>query len=575
MFFFPRKSASLRFVSRNAQTVRGILRSACIAASIALAAMPASAPAQNIATGHPDMDPSKVDIFAGYSYWKPYQADIDYHYYQPIQTGAVGSMTVYLNHWLGIQAEGGIHPHGPNDCALTAEGGLVARKTLGRLIPFAHVLGGGVKIGGPVLNPCTWGYGGTAGVGIDYVLHGWSNSIAIRPIQADYQYNRVDYGPLVVPGSYTGGMVKMNTIRLSAGIVFRIGQSSDRDIAQMSCSASPSKGYPGDPIHLSSSTLGIDIHHPAEYTWHTSGGTIEGTGEAVIINTANLAPGDYKVAGTVQQGRGSKGRATCETSFTVKPFEPPTISCSANPSSVAVNEGSTITASGISPQNRPLTYNFTATQGQLSFTGNVATLGTGGVAPGDITVTCTVTDDLGKTATAVTTVNVAAPVAPAAALPVQQELCSIGFDNDKRRPARVDNEAKACLDDVALAMQRESGAQLIVIGEHGLDEGRPTAADRAANVKLYLTAEKGIDSSRIQIRTSEKHAHRVENVLVPAGAGFTMEGTHIIDPATVHYRGQAYGHASSTPARHRSTRRSTRHRSVSPEPAPLYTPPTQ
>lgn len=541
---------------------------------LALVVLSLSARAQSIASGHPDMDPSKVEIFAGYSYWKPWKADIDNKYFEPIQNGAVGSLTVYLNHWLGVRAEGGLHPHGPNDCAVTAEGGLVARKTLGRFIPFAQVLGGGVKIGGPVLNPCTWGYGGTAGVGLDYVLHGWNNSIAIRPIQADYQYNRVDFGPLTIPGGYAGGLVKMNTIRLSAGVVFRFGQSADRQAAQMDCNASPSKVYPGDPINLSATTLNINIRQAADYTWQTQGGTIKGKGDTVTIATDGLAPGEYKVTGAVQQGRGKMGHATCETSFTVKPFEPPTVSCSANPATLQLNESSTITANGVSPQNRPLTYTFTATQGQISSTGNVATLGTGGVSPGDITVTCSVADDLGKTANAVAVVNVAVPVTTAPVLPVQQELCSVGFDNDKRRPARVDNEAKGCLDDVALAMQRESGAQLIVIGEHGLDEGRPLAAERAANVKQYLVAEKGIDSSRIQIRTSTKYAHRAENVLVPAGASFTGEGTEIIDPAMVVHHGPAYGTHRATPStRRRTTRHTTRRRSAKSAPVPTYTPP--
>lgn len=573
-----------------------------IATLAALMCAPALLHAQSVASGNPDMDPSKVDLFGGYSYWRPYQADIDNRYFKPITVGAVGSATVYLNHWLGVQAEGGIHPNGPNDCALTAEGGVVARKTLGRLIPFAHVLGGGVQIGGPLLNPCTWGWGGTAGVGFDYVLHGWSNRIAIRPIQADYQYNYVDFGPLQVPGGFAGGIAKMDTIRLSSGVVLRFGQSSDRQAAQMDCSASPSKVLPGDPINLSATTLNIDIRRPADYTWNTSGGKLEGKGDAVIINTTGLAAGDYKVTGQVQQGHSKMGHASCETSFTVKAWEPPTLTCSASPANIRPNETSTITAAGVSPQNRPLSYTFTATQGQISSSANVATLSAQGVTGGNISVTCQVADDLGKTATATAVVNVtgtatatatenmtAAPQAMAA--PTQQALCTIGFDNDRRRPARVDNEAKGCLDDVALAMQRESAAQLVILGEHGLDEGRPTASERAANVREYLVKEKGIDAARIQLRISRStHAHKVENVLLPVGASFIGESTEVVDAASVVHHGQSYGTmqqpSASLTSRRRTTRsthrtttrtgsRSTKRKSSSTpaSPAPLYTPP--
>ena len=54
---------------------------------------------------------------------------------------------------------------------------------------------GGAKVGGPVFQPCTWGWGVTAGVGVDYILPAFNNHLAIRPIQADFDYSHVDYGP--------------------------------------------------------------------------------------------------------------------------------------------------------------------------------------------------------------------------------------------------------------------------------------------------------------------------------------------------------------------------------------------
>ena len=76
--------------------------------------------------------------------------------------------------------------------------------------------------------------------------------------------------------------------------------------------------------------------------------------------------------------------------YTVKQFQPPTISCSANPSTVAPGDSSTITANGVSPQNRPLTYSYSATAGSVSAAAtSTATLNTTGAAPGTITVTAT------------------------------------------------------------------------------------------------------------------------------------------------------------------------------------------
>jgi hypothetical protein len=102
----------------------------------------------------------------------------------------------------------------------------------------------------------------------------------------------------------------------------------------------------------------------------------------------------------------------------------------------------------------------------------------------------------------------------------------------------VDNEAKACLDDVALALQRTSDAALVLVGESGGKErhGDRLAADRVVNTEKYLTAEKGIDASRIQLRSSDEQALQVETYLVPSGASFDKDvpGTKPVDLSSLH-----------------------------------------
>ena len=71
------------------------------------------------------------------------------------------------------------------------------------------------------------------------------------------------------------------------------------------------------------------------------------------------------------------------------------MSAVANPATVQAGTPSTITATGQSPDNRPLTYNFTATGGRIAPSGAQATLDTAGASAGSITVNCTATDDRG------------------------------------------------------------------------------------------------------------------------------------------------------------------------------------
>ena len=153
-------------------------------------------------------------------------------------------------------------------------------------------------------------------------------------------------------------------------------------------------------------------------------------------------------------------------------------------------------------------------------------------------------DDQGKQASATATVAVLAPPPPPAPpAPSAQKLCSVSFERDKKRPVRVDNEAKGCLDDIALALGRDPNALLVVVGKHGADEKPDAAAERTLNVKQYLTDEKGIDPTRIEVRTGETADRTVDNVLVPPGASWDTQGTTSFDPEHIQRHGEPYAPA--------------------------------
>jgi hypothetical protein len=215
-----------------------------------------------------------------------------------------------------------------------------------------------------------------------------------------------------------------------------------------------------------------------------------------------------------------------------------------------VNSGdpSVITAAGVSPQNRPLTYSYSSTAGSISGNTSTATLSTSGVAPGTtVSVTCNVVDDKGQTASQQTTVTIAPAPAPPA--PATQSLCTINFDKDKRRPTRVDNEAKACLDDIALSAQRDATAKLAITGnsapvkvmgkhtpkkeEMATKEAEKLAAERAVNEKEYLVTDKGLDASRISVYTGTAGTNTSATTIIPAGATLDMTGLTPVDETAV------------------------------------------
>jgi hypothetical protein len=497
---------------------------------------------------------SRVDIYGGYGYFHPFNSGIAGFEYQSVYNpNATVGVSTWFNRYFGVELETGYfsgtteHKQYLPNCTgetcsqlvYTAEGGPVVRFPLGRFVPFAHALGGGERTNGPAAQSLMWGWGVTGGVGVDYVLPFWGQHLAIRPIQADYQRSQVVYGPLLLPSGTQGGFSSLSNLKLSAGLVLRLGDVEPPFPVMLGCEAQPASVYPGDPIKIEATAQHLNPKKTPVYNWASNGGKITASGPEATIDTAGLAPGEYTVTGHVQEGPRTRQQASCAAPFTVKAFEPPTLTCSANPSTAVSGTDIAITTVSVSPQNRPLTYSYTATQGVIASNGPTAILTTAGLSPSTITVTCNSVDDLGQTATATTDVIITAPVVPV--VPQTQPLCSLGFTRDRRRPVRVDNEAKGCLDDIALTLSQQTDSHLVMVGNSAPGEKPQAAAERALNARQYLVEEKGIDPTRIELRTGALTDKTVTNILVPAGATFNDPDAHTFDEKTIVRHGQAYG----------------------------------
>lgn len=521
--------------------------------------------------------PSKWDIFAGYSYLAPHGTvnvpmptgtSVPYDY-DAVNVGGLFSGAYFFNRYVGLQAEFAEHQYGSqsangsnigtegnDDGFYTLAGGLIVRyPTSNYITPFVHALAGTAQVEGPYFNQPKWGPDLTVGGGMDYETPFFNHHLAIRIFQADYEYMHADFGPQATP---PGGRANIDAARLSAGVVFHVGSIAPPPPVTLACVASPSSVFAGDPVTITATAGNLNPKLNAVYSW--TGNGVTGNGTTATVATASLAPGTYTVQGTVKEGK--KGRegekawetANCSATYTVKEFEPPTISCSANPSTIKPGDTSTITSVAMSPQNRPLTYSYSVApgMGSVSGSGTTAEYSSSGAPTGTVAVTCNVSDDKGHTASATTNVTIEAPPAPPA--PHTQALCSISFSTDKARPTRVDNEAKACLDQVALDLKQQADAKAVLVGEadshekarmereekyaerhHHHAHVEDYAAQRAVNAKAYLVTDQGIDASRISVATSPTDGQTVENYLVPSGANFSSDvmGTTPVDETAV------------------------------------------
>ena len=248
---------------------------------------------------------------------------------------------------------------------------------------------------------------------------------------------------------------------------------------------------------------GTSSRGEVEYMWHADQGRIFGRGNAVEFDTTGLAPGRYDV---VVMGRAHR----CATAQVVKTVEvvgcPPGLRLSA--SNVRVNAGEvvTVTAEGI-PSGFGLRWS--ASEGRVTETGNGITIDTGGVAADTINVSATSADipDCGGN------IQIAV-VKPPVALPDILTFPMTG--------GRLNNANKAVLDDVSIRGAQNVGSKIVITGKSTATERANLAKIRAENARNYLVSEKGVDPSRIEVRTQDRTAAEggIEIAIVPPGANY-------------------------------------------------------
>jgi outer membrane protein OmpA-like peptidoglycan-associated protein len=504
-----------------------------------------------VATAQAQDNPQpKVEVFGGYAFLRPgiSEAGVSLPDAEDYPAGWGAAATFMFAHHIGLTADFGGHYHTYSlTSPLAGEDVHLATITAGPHVEWrtAHITLFGEGLFGlhriAISNDSAFSpdnaFGEIAGGGVDVHV---SRHFDIRLAQVDYVHSSHTFGTAQGPGFSPPVTVDFSGFRYRAGVNILLGVAPPGPPPSAACSANPTDVYAGEPVTVSANSMNFNPKRTLSYNWTGSGGKLAGKGSTASIDTTGLAPGSYTAGVTITDGH--KGEASCRASFTVKerPKNPPQISCSASPRSVMAGTPATITCNCSSPDNTsdyPVSTslsNWSATGGRISGSGNTATLDTTGASPGPITATATCTDSRGLTARGTASVNVEVPPAP----PQASKLNEIAF---KRNSARVDNTAKAILDDVALRLQRDADAHAVIVGFAEPKEMKPDrlAAERAANAKQYLVKEKGIDGSRIEIRTGSGGGMKAEIWIVPAGASFNEPGTMVVTAAPTK---APYGH---------------------------------
>ena len=262
------------------------------------------------------------------------------------------------------------------------------------------------------------GFGAIAGGGMDLKV---IKALSIRVFEADYVWAQHHFDDVVAPAFNDLQRPTLKGVRLRGGFVFNFGGAPELTPAA-NCSVQPSEVLVGEPITATVATSNFNPKHTLTYNWSGNGGKVSGKDTTASIDTNGVAGGSYTVTAQVTDPKEKKnGQATCNASYTVKepPKNPPTMSLSANPTSVQVGQPINLSSACTSPDSVPVTVsNWTATGGSISGSGTSATLNTTGAPAGVITINASCSDSRNLSTNASTQVTVTNPPPP----PINKEL---------------------------------------------------------------------------------------------------------------------------------------------------------
>ncbi|MGA7217454.1 MAG: OmpA family protein [Candidatus Sulfotelmatobacter sp.] len=370
------------------------------------------------ASAQSDANP-KWDLFLGYQWLHP-GGSVPAAFGDPnnptpfvvpdMGKGFGSSLTYNFDPHFGLEADLG-HNWGSGDYETT---GSVGPRFIWRTDDANYFLHGLVsynRLAVSGVNPSN-GIGAILGGGMDLPLR---KNLAWRLFEVDYVWARHNYADFAAPEFSDLRRPSFEGIRLRTGLVVSWGGAPPVS-PTATVSVKPSEVFVGEPVMATAAESNFNPKHPElTYAWSTTGGQVTGKDTSARIDTTNVAPGSYTVTVHVTDPRQKKyNEASASATFTVKPLpRPPTMSISANPSSLPAGGTVNLSATCTSPDNVSVTVaTWTASAGTVSGTGSSAMLNTTGAAPGSITVGAICTDSRGLSGQGSTQVTVENPPPP-------------------------------------------------------------------------------------------------------------------------------------------------------------------
>ncbi len=229
------------------------------------------------------------------------------------------------------------------------------------------------------------------------------------------------------------------------------------------------------------------------YSWAVDGQPLAATGSEVSFGSEGRKPGSYNVTCSASDGEAAaSGSSRINVKERIIPNQPPTIECLTTTMDVASGGSIELRARAADPDRDRLSYRWSSTGGSVSGSGETAVFNASGVKAGSHTVSVAVEDGRGGKASCSMTVNVSER------LSITREKC--GFFAPNR--SRLDNCAKAILDDLAVRMKNDPKLAANVIGYTDgsrMEKSKKKLGETRAKAAAKYLEQQGVESSRLNI----------------------------------------------------------------------------
>ncbi|MFZ0731572.1 MAG: OmpA family protein [Candidatus Sulfotelmatobacter sp.] len=156
---------------------------------------------------------------------------------------------------------------------------------------------------------------------VTYVWSGNGGTVTGKDTTATIDTNNATPGSYTVTARVTDPKEKKNN-EVTCNANYTIKPLPPKNPPTMSLSASPTELVPGGTVNLSANCTSPDGVPVSVADWTSTEGTVSGSGNSAMLNTAGLPPGTVTVNATCRDSRGLAGKASTEVTIQTPPPPP-------------------------------------------------------------------------------------------------------------------------------------------------------------------------------------------------------------------------------------------------------------